>query len=178
MKIWILSLTALFFFAACNSSSTEESAQSANNSVVDSSAIKPMAGSDRDKHNCIASAGYSWSELKHNCVKIFEEGVRLNPAVNNNDQAVISAFIIQPSNTDSIELFLPNENDGQGIVIKPLNEQKNVWLIGNYIITKSNNKFKISIPKIDAHSCATKDLRNPNFIQSLLANTTTLYSQD
>lgn len=31
-----------------------------------------MVGNDRDKHGCKASAGYIWSELKGECVRIWE----------------------------------------------------------------------------------------------------------
>jgi len=33
--------------------------------------IRP--GSDRDKHGCIGSAGYSWCEQKNKCLRIWEE---------------------------------------------------------------------------------------------------------
>ncbi len=32
----------------------------------------PMVGNDRDKHDCIGSAGYTWSVLKKECVRTFE----------------------------------------------------------------------------------------------------------
>ncbi|MFD2178007.1 hypothetical protein [Veronia pacifica] len=31
-----------------------------------------MPGSDRDKHGCIGSAGYSWCESKNECVRSWE----------------------------------------------------------------------------------------------------------
>jgi hypothetical protein len=30
-------------------------------------------GSDRDDHNCISSAGYSWCEIKQKCLRVWEE---------------------------------------------------------------------------------------------------------
>lgn len=42
--------------------------------VVDAAARKePMPGSDRDAHGCIGSAGYSWCESSHKCLRIWEE---------------------------------------------------------------------------------------------------------
>ena len=38
-----------------------------------------LVGGDRDSHGCIGSAGYQWSALTGKCVRLFEEGIRLNP---------------------------------------------------------------------------------------------------
>jgi len=43
------------------------------NPTVASSAGQPMAGSDKDIHGCIGSAGYSWCELKSKCLRVWEE---------------------------------------------------------------------------------------------------------
>ena len=36
-----------------------------------------MVGIDKDEHGCIASAGYTWSEVQLNCIRLFESGIRL-----------------------------------------------------------------------------------------------------
>ncbi len=33
----------------------------------------PLLGGDKDEHNCIGSAGYSWCEAKMKCLRVFEE---------------------------------------------------------------------------------------------------------
>jgi putative Ca2+/H+ antiporter (TMEM165/GDT1 family) len=33
-----------------------------------------MVGSDKDPNGCIGSAGYTWSEAKKDCIRIFESG--------------------------------------------------------------------------------------------------------
>jgi hypothetical protein len=33
-----------------------------------------MTGNDRNPHDCIGSAGYTWSVVKNRCIRIFEEG--------------------------------------------------------------------------------------------------------
>jgi len=33
----------------------------------------PLVGGDRDAHDCIGSAGYSWCEAKSKCLRVFEE---------------------------------------------------------------------------------------------------------
>lgn len=41
--------------------------------VAACSAGRPgLVGNDRDKHGCIGSAGYTWSETLHECVRPWE----------------------------------------------------------------------------------------------------------
>lgn len=65
-------------------------------------------GADKDSHGCKASAGQTWSELKQNCIQVFNEGFRLNPVDPPKDAAVISAFIILSTDQSKLELFLPD----------------------------------------------------------------------
>ena len=37
-----------------------------------------VVGSDKDEHGCIASAGYTWSEVQKDCIRLWEKGVRMN----------------------------------------------------------------------------------------------------
>lgn len=64
-----------------------------------------MPGSDKDKHGCTGSAGYTWSEVKNDCIRIFESGVRLN---NNSNFACYAVF---SSDSSLVELFIPERND-------------------------------------------------------------------
>ena len=34
-------------------------------------------GDDKDAHGCIASAGYTWSEVLKDCIRLWEKGVRV-----------------------------------------------------------------------------------------------------
>jgi hypothetical protein len=69
-----------------------------------------MVGNDRDEHNCIGSAGYQWSEVKKECIRLFEKGIRLEPKAAHLNQTV-SAFVVFKSDKEvaQAELFLPNE---------------------------------------------------------------------
>jgi len=60
-----------------------------------------IVGADRDAHNCIPSAGYTWSILKNECVRIFEVGVRLNAVQDSTN----SAFVIFDQSGYKAELF-------------------------------------------------------------------------
>lgn len=39
-----------------------------------------ITGNDRDEHGCIATAGYEWSQLRNECIRVFEVGMMLDPA--------------------------------------------------------------------------------------------------
>ena len=56
-----LLLTSLIIFSGCSNSEQK----------IDDGGI--VVGNDSDEHGCIASAGYSWSEEKQECVRPWEE---------------------------------------------------------------------------------------------------------
>lgn len=76
MKKTILYFSLVVFFTSC-----------ANNKNTSSA---PKTGNDRDAHNCISSAGYTWSELKNNCVRSWEVGIQFDPSANRSDKTSIA----------------------------------------------------------------------------------------
>lgn len=69
-------------------------------------ANKPIGGA-KDSHGCSVSAGQTWSSLRNDCIRVFEDGIRLNP-VKNSGSAVISAFVVYNQDRSKAELFLPS----------------------------------------------------------------------
>jgi hypothetical protein len=80
-KIFFLVLAIpLLFLSACSLDT--------NRQVVNNNEELDIVGDDRDEHGCIASAGYTWCELKEECLRPWEEecgfidveefGVKLN----------------------------------------------------------------------------------------------------
>ena len=105
-KIFTLSVATLAF-AACNNNP-----QQADNAAQEPTATEeaPMVGDDRDEHGCIGSAGYTWSALRGECIQTFEVGTRLNPVDVEEEEAVISAFIVSKDGDNSqVELFITGE---------------------------------------------------------------------
>ena len=49
----------------------------------------PIVGGDSDEHGCKGSAGYSWSIVKNECIRLFESGIRLDPKAAALDKAQI-----------------------------------------------------------------------------------------
>lgn len=61
-----------------------------------------MVGGDRDSHGCIGSAGYVWSNLRAECVRLFEVGIALE---NMQDPESPSAAYLIQSGSNRLELF-------------------------------------------------------------------------
>ena len=93
-----------------------------------------MTGNDRDSHGCISSAGYTWSEVRQSCIRIFEEGVRLN---NSDDpQATLAAYAVFSANNDSVELFLP-EKDKHPVLAR----RDDCWSDRDYVLCNENGRM-------------------------------------
>lgn len=107
-KTFTLSIAALAF-AACNNSTPQQTDKAAEEPTTPQQ--ETMVGGDRDEHGCIGSAGYSWSALRGECIQVFEVGTRLNPVDVEQEEAVISAFIVSKEGDNSqVELFITGED--------------------------------------------------------------------
>ena len=70
---------------------------------------KVVLGNDKDAKGCVTSAGYRWSLLKKECIRVFEDGYRLNPLNELKETGnSLSAFIIFNDDKSVAELFLPD----------------------------------------------------------------------
>ena len=96
----------LFAIAVAFSCQRKDDAKPAADVAPDSSAVvKPMVGADEDLHGCKTSAGYTWSELKGECVRVFEIAT---PLKSYDSSAVqMPAFVIFEG--DRVELFVQTE---------------------------------------------------------------------
>lgn len=107
-KTFTLSVVALAF-AACNNSTPQQADNAAEEPTTPQQ--ETMVGGDRDEHGCIGSAGYTWSALRGECIQVFEVGTRLNPVDVEQEEAVISAFIVSKEGDNSqVELFITGED--------------------------------------------------------------------
>ncbi len=67
-----------------------------------------IVGNDSDEHGCKGSAGYTYSSLQEKCIRVFEEGIQLNPKSPELNQSV-SAFVVFKTldENEQAEIFLP-----------------------------------------------------------------------
>jgi hypothetical protein len=71
--------------------------------------VKPtVVGGDSDTHGCKASAGYTWSILKKECVRLFESGTKLAHAEDGKRYTSVSYVIFEG---DKAELFLDTQKE-------------------------------------------------------------------
>jgi hypothetical protein len=133
MKLFQSSLLILLslFTSACNSSDTKPPTP-----VVEAPAA-PTVGDDKDEHGCKASAGFTWSALKNECIRLFESGIRLDPQEGVADKTV-SAFLVFKSEEDDEkgEVFMPGERTPRMFVKQANNKEGDAgtWKSGSFTL--------------------------------------------
>lgn len=73
-------------------------------------------GNDRDEHGCIGSAGYTWSYALHDCVRLWEAGLRF-------DAGPQQVFLVFSTDSTFAEIFPSN---GKSVLCKRV-KQDNLW---------------------------------------------------
>ncbi len=126
MKQLLKYLPILAIVAACGTANTTNTIQKDTTPTTAS-----MVGNDVDAHGCKGSAGYQWSQVKHNCIRLFEEGIRLNPQPDTASQS-ISAFVVFKNQDvqDTAELFLPN--DSSQLLVQDKTNGAGKWINNKY----------------------------------------------
>ena len=81
---------------------------------------------DKDENGCLDGAGYFWSSLNKECIKIYESAITLYPQTNqNNEDETKNAYIVFGENSgNEAEIFLPNQEKSL-ILIRP--EEGQPW---------------------------------------------------
>lgn len=130
MRILIVIFMGIFAFIACN---TPNSNSSKSDNEQAGSEETTTVGGEKDEHGCLVSAGELWSQIRQDCLQIFNAGQRLNPIHTKDGEAVISSFILFNNDKSELELFLPDPKNGS-VILKS---------IGNGIYEADSYKFDI-----------------------------------
>ena len=85
-----------------------------------------VVGGDSDSHGCKASVGYTWSTLKKECIRIFENSTRLNHAEDGKTYSTVSYVIFDGNKA---ELFLDTQKES--IVLERKSEGDS-WVNGDW----------------------------------------------
>jgi len=101
-----------------------------------------VTGSDRDKHGCIGSAGYQWSELKKECVQLFEAGTPFEAYGKNMDSS-LAAYVIVSKDLKKAEVFTTAKYFKTAVILKAVDKAKN----SKSSTLFENKKEKIKIDK-------------------------------
>lgn len=87
-------------------------------------------GVAEDSHGCNGAAGYTWSEVRKNCIRLFESGLPLTSVKDATDSLV--AYIVFATDSLQVEVFMPNTE------IHPILERRNLSG-GGYVWNREGN---------------------------------------
>lgn len=65
-------------------------------------------GVAEDAHGCNAAAGYTWSEVRGECIRVFEAGIPMKSVDNLED--TLAAYVVFSADSLKAEVFVPREN--------------------------------------------------------------------
>lgn len=104
------------------------------------------AGGDRDSHGCIGSAGYLWSELKEKCIRLFEDGIRLDPKAEGLDQTTVAYIVFKSLDEDAkVELFVPGEK--AALLPKVGKDDAGTWKNKKYVLKQWRGMYSLEDSK-------------------------------
>lgn len=90
----------------------------------------PVLGGDRDVHGCIGSAGYTYSQIKNVCIKVFAQKIKLKEVGSDNGSTSMTAVIFS-KDMKRAEVFIP-EGNAKSIILDREGKSK-MWKSGSYI---------------------------------------------
>lgn len=94
----------------------------------------PVVGGDSDKHGCKASAGYTYSTLKKECIRVFEQQVQLAEVSPKGGASYMAAVIFDASQKKA-ELFFAELASGSLVLNRK--GKTEVWKKGGYELSKT-----------------------------------------
>ena len=121
MKLQKIILAALFLLAGSSVMAQE----------------KPIGG-DKDAHGCLASAGYTWSVLKKQCIRVFELTIKLDEVSPQGSSSTITGVVLSKDKKKA-EIFTAGESTSVILV-----KNGNVWKKGAYtLVKKGANSYSL-----------------------------------
>ncbi|WP_294282551.1 hypothetical protein [uncultured Chryseobacterium sp.] len=88
-------------------------------------------GNDKDAHGCKGSAGYTYSQIKHDCIRTFDQKIKLKE-VKPAGTATFMSSVIFSKDMKQAEIFLPSVKSGSMILTRQA--KTNNWKNGSYIL--------------------------------------------
>ncbi|WP_166926045.1 hypothetical protein [Flavobacterium poyangense] len=118
-KLFLLAIIIGLSFS-CNKKVSQES------KTVQEEAKPKVVGGDSDEHGCKGSAGYTWSIVKKECVRLFEIGTQLAHAEDGKTYSTV-AYVIFEGN--KAELFLDTQKEA---IILERKSEGDSWVKDDY----------------------------------------------
>jgi hypothetical protein len=101
----------------------------AGTSMIFAQQIQPKGGADKDVQDCIASAGYTYSQLKKECIRTFEQKIQLKEFVTKGNY---TAAVLFNKDQSKAEIFLKEEKTS--IILDRFT--KGIWKNTAYTLTQ------------------------------------------
>ncbi|WP_336687893.1 hypothetical protein [Chryseobacterium bernardetii] len=90
----------------------------------------PVLGGDRDVHGCIGSAGYTYSQIRNSCVRVFDQKIKLKEVGSDKSYTTMTAVIFS-KDMKRAEVFIP-EGAAKSIILDKEGKTK-IWKSGSHI---------------------------------------------
>ena len=109
-KIFLFSIIIGLSFSCAKKVSEEKKPTQETTKAVkeETDSSVSVVGGDSDEHGCKASAGYTWSLLKKECIRIFENSTKLSHAEDGKTYTTVAYVIFDG---DKAELFLDTQKE-------------------------------------------------------------------
>lgn len=106
MKKRFLFILLLISFSSCKDLVQETESELIKKQTV----ADTVANADKDANGCLTAAGYVWSQLNKECIKIYESSIILYPYSNqNNEKETINVYLVfDKDGGNAAEVFFPN----------------------------------------------------------------------
>ena len=89
-----------------------------------------VLGGDRDVHGCINSAGYTYSQIKNDCVRVFDQKIKLKEVGSDKSYTTMTAVIFS-KDMKRAEIFIP-DGKAKSIILEKEGKDK-IWKSGSHI---------------------------------------------
>ncbi len=99
-----------------------------------------IVGGDKDKHGCIASAGYTYSQIKATCIRLFEESIKLNEVKHTGTYSSF-AVVILSGDKKKAEVFIPGKESQ--ILVKSNKKGVATWSSKSITLTQQEDGFEL-----------------------------------
>lgn len=96
-------------------------------------------GADKDAHGCKASAGYTFSYIKNDCVRTFEQKIQLKEQ-NAKGTSTSNAAVIFSKNMKKAEVFIPESTSG--VILNKVGK-KALWKRGEYELSLDKKMYNL-----------------------------------
>lgn len=147
--LWF-SFSTVLCLSACTETPKKEAAQAAKTEAapIESPTVgAPMVGGDSDEHGCKGSAGYTWSVVKNDCIRIFESGIRLDAKAAGLDKTTSAFIVFKSDNEDAqAELYLPSQKTTI-LLAKDKKDGAGKWTNAAYVLSQWKGMYTLEDSK-------------------------------